>query len=41
MPWTNFINISDDDVSAIFAYLKNLPPVKNVVPLAVPPEEIK
>jgi hypothetical protein len=41
MPWTNFTNISDDDVSAIFAYLKSTKPVRNVVPVAVPPEEIK
>lgn len=41
MPWTNFKNISDDDVSAIFAYLKSIKPVKNAVPMAIPPEEIK
>jgi hypothetical protein len=38
MPWTNFVNISDADVSAIFAYLKNTNPVRNVVPAAIPPE---
>jgi hypothetical protein len=41
MPWTNFVNISDDDVDAIFAYLKSLKPVKNVVPFAIAPEEMK
>ncbi len=41
MPWVNFINISDDDVSAIFAYLKSTNPVKNVVPFAIAPEDVK
>jgi hypothetical protein len=38
MPWTNFATIRDDDVKAIFAYLKSTRPVKNVVPMPVPPE---
>jgi hypothetical protein len=38
MPWINFKNITDDDVSAIFAYLKSTNPVKNVVPEPIPPE---
>jgi hypothetical protein len=41
MPWTNFVNISDEDVAAIFAYLKSIKPVSNAVPMAIPPEEIK
>lgn len=41
MPWTNFRSLNDDDASAIFAYLKSLKPVKNVVPMAIPPNEIK
>ncbi len=40
MPWFNFTNMKDDDVKAIFAYLKSLPPVKNVVPAAIPPGEM-
>ncbi len=40
MPWTNFTNMKDDDIKAIFAYLKSLPPVKNVVPAAIPPGEM-
>jgi len=40
MPWFNFTNISDEDVSAIFAYLKSIPPVKNVVPAAIPPNQM-
>jgi len=41
MPWINFVNITDNDVDAIFAYLKSLKPVKNVVPFAIAPEEMK
>ena len=32
MPWQNYANIKDEDVSAIFAYLKSTNPVRNVVP---------
>ena len=38
MPWTNFIHIHDEDVDAIFAYLQSTRPVKNVVPLPIPPD---
>jgi hypothetical protein len=41
MPWTNFKTIADEDVSAIFAYLKSTKPVSNVVPMAVAPGDIK
>lgn len=34
MPWQNYKNITDEDVKAIFAYLKSTKPVKNVVPQA-------
>jgi hypothetical protein len=37
MPWFNFVNIKDEDVKAIFAYLKSLPPVSNLVPAPIPP----
>ncbi|TCJ17735.1 diheme cytochrome c-553 [Flaviaesturariibacter flavus] len=37
MPWQNFRNATDDDLSAIFAYLKSTPPVDNVVPAWAPP----
>lgn len=32
MPWFAYKNMSDEDLKSIFAYLKSLPPVKNVVP---------
>jgi cytochrome c553 len=37
MPWFVFADVSDDDIKAIFAYLKSLPPIKNPVPAPVPP----
>jgi cytochrome c553 len=40
MPWQNYANISDADVSAIFAYLQSTKPVKNVVPAPVPPMQL-
>jgi hypothetical protein len=41
MPWPAFRNLSDDDLKAIFAYLKTIPPVANHVPdpiIADPPK---
>ncbi|MFO7670280.1 MAG: c-type cytochrome [Bacteroidales bacterium] len=40
MPWQNFTQMKDDDLKAIFAYLKSTKPVRNVVPPAVSPEEL-
>ena len=34
MPWQNLKQLTDEDVRAIFAYLKTTKPVKNVVPAA-------
>ncbi len=36
MPWPNFAKITDEDLNAIFAYLKSTKPVKNVVPAPSP-----
>ncbi len=41
MPWPAFRNYSDDDLKAIFAYLKSIPPIANHVPdpiIAEPPK---
>ena len=40
MPWTNFSHLSDEDLKAIFAYLKSTKPVKNVVPQPIPPTQL-
>jgi len=37
MPWPNYKQATDDDLKAIWAYLRSLPPIKNQVPLPVPP----
>ena len=32
MPWFVYKNFTDEDIKSIFAYLKSLPPVHNIVP---------
>jgi hypothetical protein len=39
MPWQNFKDITDEDVHAIFTYLKSTKPVANVVPAPMPPAQ--
>ena len=41
MPWTNFTTINDEDIKAVFTYLKSSKPVKNVVPLPIAFGDIK
>lgn len=40
MPWPVYRNFSDEDLRAIFAYLKSTPPVHNVVPAPRSPQEL-
>lgn len=40
MPWENLNRLSDEDLKAIFAYLKSLPAIKNKVPDPMPPTAI-
>jgi len=37
MPWQGIAQMSDNDLKAIYAYLRTIPPVKNRVPDPVPP----
>jgi mono/diheme cytochrome c family protein len=37
MPWPPFGHLTDDDLGAIFAYLRQVPPISNKVPDPVPP----
>jgi hypothetical protein len=39
MPWENFKEATDEDLHAIFAYLKTLPPIRNRVPQPIDPPE--
>jgi len=41
MPWSNFTVISDEDIKAIFQYLKSTVPVNNIVPIPLSPEQIQ
>ncbi len=40
MPWYMIAKATDEDLKAVFAYLKSTPPVKNVVPPPVPPVQV-
>jgi len=37
MPWPAYRNMSDEDLKAVYAFLKTLPPVANLVPQPVAP----
>jgi hypothetical protein len=37
MPWTWVGKMTDEDLNAVFAYLKSVPPIRNKVPDPVPP----
>ena len=37
MPWQSFSHMTDAEIKAVFAYLKSVKPVENVVPAALPP----
>ncbi|HEY0714017.1 MAG TPA: c-type cytochrome [Polyangia bacterium] len=37
MPFPAYVNFTDDDLAAIFAYLQSIPAVKNRVPAPLPP----
>jgi hypothetical protein len=37
MPWQTIGQMTDDDLRAIFAYLKSLPPINNPIPTPLPP----
>jgi hypothetical protein len=39
MPWSNYGQMTDDDLKAVFAYLRQVPAVKNKVPDPLPPKQ--
>ena len=41
MPWPMYRNLNDDDLKAIFAYLKSIPPLQNKVPEPLAPEDLQ
>lgn len=36
MPWPNYARMTDEDLKAVYAYLRTVPPVHNLVPDSVP-----
>ena len=40
MPWFNLMTLPEEDLKAIFAYLQSIPPVNNLVPPALTPDEL-
>lgn len=41
MPWTNYTNMADEDIQAVFQYLKSTKPVSNAVPEPITPDKLK
>jgi hypothetical protein len=41
MPWQYFRELPDGDLKAIYAYLRSIPAIKNVVPQPVAPPDVK
>jgi len=37
MPWDMYKHMTDGEISAVFAFLRSIKPIKNVVPAPVPP----
>lgn len=37
MPWYDIARLTDEDLRALFAYFRSLPPVDNRVPMPIPP----
>jgi len=40
MPWAVYKNWTDDDIKAVFAYLKSIPAIRNQVPDPTPPPDV-
>jgi hypothetical protein len=40
MPWQMYRNFTDDDLKAVFAYLKSLKPINNLVPSPIAPNDM-
>lgn len=37
MPWPSYARMPDEDLRAIFSYLKTVKPIRNIVPAPIPP----
>lgn len=38
MPWQNYTDMAEEDMASIFAYLKSLKPIDNLIPAPIPPQ---
>ena len=38
MPWRSYASLTDNDLEAIYNYLKSIPAIENLVPTAIPPQ---
>ena len=41
MPWMNLAHLTNEDLDAIVAYLRSLPPVVHAEPAPIPPGQYK
>ena len=41
MPWPFIAKMTDEDLKAVYAYLKSIPPINNRVPAPTPPSAVK
>ncbi len=41
MPWQNYTSMNKEDVVAMFAYLKSIKPVENLVPQPISPDKLQ
>lgn len=41
MPWQSIGDMAEEDMRAIFEYLMSIPPVDNVVPAHIPPDQLQ
>jgi hypothetical protein len=39
MPWFNYRQMTDEDLKAVFAYLRSIPPIHNRIPEPLPPPQ--
>jgi hypothetical protein len=37
MPWFSLNELTDDDLRAVFSYLRSIKPIANIVPQPIPP----
>ena len=40
MPWFNYRQMTDEDLKAVFTYLRSIPPIHNRIPEPLPPPEM-